>query len=80
MDRFCFIAIMLFAMQRNMINRSIVDVINEIDSERDILARAHLLELEFANAMYKHIMYDVSFGTYDKYFDNKQFLDRIWSL
>lgn len=80
MDRFCFIAIMLFAMQRNMINHSIVDVINEIDSERDILTRAHLLELEFANAMYKHTMYDVSFGTYDKYFDNKQFLDRIWPL
>lgn len=80
MDRFCFIAIMLFAMQRNMINHSIVDVINEIDSERDILARAQLLELEFANTMYKHIMYDVSFGTYDKYFDNKQFLDRIWPL
>lgn len=80
MDRFCFIAIMLFAMQRNMINHSIVDVINEIDSERDILTRAHLLELEFANAMYKHIMHDVSFGTYDKYFDNKQFIDRIWPL
>ena len=80
MDRFCFIAIMLFAMQRNMVNCSIVDVINEIDSERDILTRAHLLELEFTDAMYKHIMHDVSFGTYDKYFDNKQFLDRIWPL
>lgn len=80
MDRFCFIAIMLFAMQRNMINCSIVDVINEIDSERDILTRDHFLELEFANAMYEHIMHDVSFGTYDKYFDNKQFLDRIWTL
>lgn len=80
MDRFCFIAIMLFAMQRNMINCSIVDVINEIDSERDILTRAHLLELEFTDAMYKHIMHDVSFGTYDKYFDNQQFLERIWPL
>lgn len=80
MDRFCFVAIMLFAMQRNMINCSIIDVINEIDSERDILTRAHLLELEFTDAMYKHIMHDVSFGTYDKYFDNKQFLDRIWPL
>lgn len=37
MDRFYFIAIMLFAMQRNMVNCSIVDVINEIDRERDIL-------------------------------------------
>lgn len=50
MDRFCFIAIMLFAMQRNMVNCSIVDVINEIDSERDILSRADLLEFEFSDA------------------------------
>ena len=80
MDRFCFIAIMLFAMQRDIVNHSIVDIINYIDCERDILSRAHFLELEFADAMHKHIMYDVSFGTYDKYFDNKQFLDRIWPL
>lgn len=68
MDRFCFIAIMLFAIQRN------------IDSERDTLSRADLLEFEFSDAMYKHNMYDVSFGTYNKYFNNKQFLERIWPL
>lgn len=78
MDRFYFIAIMLFAMQRNMVNCSIVDVINEIDRERDILSRADLLEIEFADAMYKHCIHYVSFGTYDKYFDNQQFLERIW--
>lgn len=71
MDRFCFIAIMLFAMQRNMVNCS---------SERDILSRADLLEFEFSDAMYKHNMHDVSFGTYNKYFNNKQFLERIWPL
>ena len=70
MDRFCFIAIMLFAMQRNMVNCSIVD----------ILSRADLLEFEFSDAMYKHNMHDVSFGTYNKYFNNKQFLERIWPL
>lgn len=80
MDRFCLIAIMLFAMQRNMVNCSIVDVINEIDRERDILSRADLLELEFADAMHKHLIYDVSFGVYDKYFDNKEFVERIWPL
>jgi hypothetical protein len=80
MDKFCLVSIMLFAMQRDMVNHSIVDVINCIDCERDILSRTHFLELEFADAMYKHIMYDVSFGAYDKYFDNKQFLDRIWPL
>lgn len=80
MDRFCFVAIMLFAIQRDMINYSIVDVINYIDCERDILSRAQFLELEFADARYKNIMYDVSFGIYDKYFDNQQFLERIWPL
>ena len=80
MDRFCLVAIMLFAMQRNMVNCSIVDVINEIDCERDILSRSNLLEFEFSDAMYKHTMHDVSFGRYNKYFDNKQFLERIWPL
>ena len=78
MDRFYFIAIMLFAMQRNMVNCSIVDVINEIDRERDILSRADFLEIEFADAMYKHRIHYASFGTYDKYFDNQQFLEKIW--
>lgn len=77
MDKFCLIAIMLFAMQRDMINCSIIDVINEIDRERDILSRADFLELEFADAMYKHLIHDVSFGVYDKYFDNRQFVERV---
>ena len=80
MDKFCFVAIMLFAIQRDIINRPIVDVINYIDCERDILPRANFLEFEFADAMYKHTMYDVSFGIYDKYFDNQQFLERIRPL
>ena len=77
MDKFCLVAIMLFAIQRDMINCSIIDVINEIDHERDILSRADLLELEFADAMYKHLIHDVSFGVYDKYFDNRQFVERV---
>lgn len=80
MDRFYLVAIMIFAMQRNMVNCSIVDVINEIDHERDILSRADLLELEFANATWKHNVHNVSFGIYDKYFDSQQFLERIWPL
>ena len=80
MDRFCLVAIMLFAMQRNMVNCSIVDVINEIDRERNILSRADLLKFEFSDAMHKHNMHDVSFGKYNKYFNNKQFLERIWPL
>ena len=78
MDKFCLVAIMLFAIQRDMVDCSFVNVINAIDRERDILSRADFLELEFADAMYKHLIYDESFGIYDKYFDNQQFLERIW--
>lgn len=78
MDKFCFVAIMLFAIQRDMIDYSIVDVIDAIDRERDILSRADYLELVFSDAMYKHTIHDVSFGIYDKHFDNQQFLERIW--
>lgn len=77
MDKFCLVAIMLFAIQRDIVDWSITDVINEIDHERDILPRADFLELEFADAMYKHIIHDVSFGVYDKYFDNQQFVERV---
>ena len=77
MDKFCLVAITLFAIQRDMVNCSIIDVINEIDRERDILPRADFLELEFADAMYKHLIYDVSFGVYDKHFDNEQFRERV---
>ena len=77
MDKFCLVAIMLFAIQRDIVDWSITDVINEIDRERDILPRADFLELEFADAMYKHTIHDVSFGVYDKYFDNRQFVERV---
>ena len=80
MDRFCLVAIMIFAMQHNMVNCSIVDVINEIDREREGMSRVDYLELEFANANWKHNAHDVSFGIYDKYFDNQQFLEKIWPL
>ena len=77
MDKFCLVAIMLFAIQRDMVDCSIVDVINAIDRERDILSRADFLELEFSDAMCKHDVYNVSFGIYDKYFDNQQFVERV---
>ena len=78
MDKFCLIAIMLFAMQRDMVDYSIVDVINAIDSERGgILSRASYLELVFSCAMCEHDVYNVSFGVYDKYFENRQFVERV---
>ena len=77
MDKFCLAAIMLFAIQRDMVDYPITDVINAIDHERDILPRADFLEFEFADAMCKHDIYNVSFGIYDKFFDNQQFVDRV---
>lgn len=77
MDRFCLVSIMLFAMQRDMVDCSVVNIINAIDRERDILSRADFLELEFADAMCKHDVYNVSFGIYDKFFDNQQFVERV---
>ena len=78
MDKFCLAAIMLFAIQHDMVDYSIVDVINAIDRARGIIPRTDYLELVFSDAMCEHDVHNVSFGIYDKYFDNQQFLERIW--
>lgn len=77
MDKFCLVSIMLFAMQRDMVDYSIVDVINAIDRIRDHMSRVDYLELVFSDALYKHTIRNVSFGVYDKYFDNRQFVERV---
>ena len=77
MDKFCLAAIMLFAIQHDMVDNSIVDVINAIDRERGIIPRTDYLELVFSDAMCEHDVYNVSFGVYDKYFDNRQFVERV---
>ena len=77
MDKFCLVAIMLFAIQRDMIDCSVVDVINAIDRARGIIPRTDYLELVFSDAMCEHDVYNVSFGIYDKYFDNRQFVERV---
>ena len=80
MDKFCLVAIMLFAIQHDMVDNSIVDVINAIDRERCIIPRTDYLELVFSDAIYEHDIYNVSFGIYDKYFDNRQFVERVLPL
>lgn len=80
MDKFCLIAIMLFAIQHDMVNNSVVDVINAIDCARGIIPRTDYLELVFSDAIYEHDVYNVSFGIYDKYFDNRQFVERVLPL
>ena len=77
MDKFCLVAIMLFAMQHDMVDNSIVDVINAIDRVRGIIPRTDYLELVFSDAMCEHTVHDVTFGVYDKYFDNQQFVKRV---
>ena len=77
MDKFCLVAIMLYAMQHYMVDCSVVDVINEIDKYREGMSRVDYLELAFSNALDKHISRNVSFGVYDKYFDNRQFVERV---
>ena len=70
MDRFCLVAIMLFAIQHDMVDDSIVDVINAIDRVRGIIPRTDYLEFVFLDAMCEHYVYNVSFGAYDKHFYN----------
>lgn len=77
MDKFCLVAIMLFAIQHDMVDNSIVYVINAIDRARGIIPRTDYLELVFSDAIYEHDVYNVSFGIYDKYFDNRQFVERV---
>ena len=77
MDRFCLVAIMLFAIQRDMVDYSVVGVIDAIDEYRGTMPRVDYLELVFSDALYEHVIHDVSFGIYDKYIENQQFVERI---
>lgn len=77
MDKFCLVAIMLFAIQYDRVDDSIVCVINEIDRMRGIIPRADYLELVFSEALYEHTIQGISFGKYDKYLDNQRFVERV---
>ena len=77
MDKFCLVAIMLFAMQRDMVDCSVECVIKCIDKYRGTMPRVDYLELVFSDAIYEHVIHDVSFGTYDKYIENRQFVERV---
>ena len=77
MDKFCLVAIILFAMQRDMVDCSVECVIKCIDKYRGTMPRVDYLELVFSDALYEHVIHDVSFGTYDKYIENRQFVERV---
>ena len=80
MDKFCLVAIMLFAMQRDMVDCSVECVIKCIDKYRGTMSRVDYLELVFSDALYEHVIHDVSFGTYDKYIENRQFVERVFQF
>ena len=80
MDKFCLVAIMLFAMQRDMVDCSVECVIKCIDKYRGTMPRVDYLELVFSDALYEHVIHDVSFGTYDKYIENRQFVERVFQF
>lgn len=67
MDKFCLVSIMLFAIQRDMVDCSVVDVIKFIDKERGIMSRIDFLKIVFEDAVYEYNVYGVSYGIYDKY-------------
>ena len=77
MDKFCFVAIMLFAMQRDMVDYSVECVIKRIDKYRGTMSRVNYLERIYLDTLYDHYIRNVSFGVYDKYFDNQQFIERV---
>ena len=68
---------MLFAIQRDMVDCSVDCVIKCVDKCRGIIPRTDYLELVFSDALMEHDIYNVSFGVYDKYFDNRQFVERV---
>ena len=67
MDKFCLVSIMLFTMQRDIVDYSVVDVIKLIDKERGVMSRIDFLKIVFEDAVYDYNVNDVSFGIYDKY-------------
>ena len=67
MDKFCLVSIMLFAIQRDMADYPVVDVIKLIDNERGIMPRIDFLKIVFEDSVYEYNVHDVSFGVYDKY-------------
>ena len=77
MDKFCFVSIMLFAIQRDMVDCSVDLVIKCIDKYRGIMPRVDYLELVFSDALYEYTIRNVSFGVYDKYLENRQFVERV---
>ena len=80
MEKFCLVAIMLFAMQRDMVDCSVELVIKCIAKYRGTMPRVDYLELVFSDALYDHVIHDVSFGTYDKYIENRQFVERVFQF
>lgn len=75
MDKYYFVAIMLYALQRDLIDYPVTSVLNLIDLERMELSREDFLCIVYSDAMTEHFQYGVSFGVYDKYLESEIFSD-----
>lgn len=77
MDRFYLVAIMLFAISYDMVDNTIVRVLEVIDHERGTTPLVDYLEFVYSEAKRDHDLHNISFGVYDKYFSNQQFIERV---
>ena len=73
MDQYYFVAIMLYALQRDLVDYSITKVLKLLDNERMELSREDFLCIVYSDAMTEHFQYGVSFGVYDKYLESEAF-------
>lgn len=67
MDKFYLVAIMLFAIQYDMVDNTIIETIDAIDRMRGTTPRANYLKIVFSDAVRDHNEYNITFGKYDKY-------------
>lgn len=77
MDYFNLVAIMLFSIQFDMVDDSIIDVINAIDINRDTLSREDYLACVVTDAIRDHDIHGVSYGIYDKYLEDERFVEGV---
>lgn len=73
MNQYYFVAIMLYALQRDFVDYSIIKVLELIDDERMKLSREDFLCVVYSDAMTEHFQHGVSFGVYDKYLESEAF-------
>lgn len=78
MDRFYFVALMLYAIRNSMTDCPVAIVLAHIDSECGMYHTIEdLLEIEYAVCLAKHRSQGISYGKYDKCLDDNKFSERV---